>query len=75
MRRAIAKDGLSLKGSVGVGDTEGDISFLEMVEKPICFNPNKKLLAHAERRGWEVVVERKDVVYRISKGHAKRRIR
>ncbi len=40
VRRAVAKEGLTLHNSVGVGDTEGDIPFLEMVEKPICFNPN-----------------------------------
>src|ERR1035437_4739151 len=57
--RAIKKDNLTLKGSVGVGDSEGDISFLELVEKPICFNPNEKLYKHALRNKWKVVVERK----------------
>ncbi|GAI32477.1 unnamed protein product, partial [marine sediment metagenome] len=36
---------------VGVGDTESDIAFLKMVEKPICFNPNKKLYQYAKRVG------------------------
>lgn len=49
--------------SVAVGDTEGDIPLLEYVENPICFNPNKSLYNHAKRMGWEVVVERKDVIY------------
>lgn len=66
VRRAVAKEGLTLAGSVGVGDSEGDISFLEMVERPVCFNPNAKLYAHAKRNKWKVVVERKDVVYKIS---------
>ncbi len=65
-RRALERAGLTLKGSIGVGDTESDIPFLELVEKPICFNPNTKLYAHAKRNGWRVVVERKDVVYEIS---------
>lgn len=56
----------NLKDSIGVGDTETDISFLEMVEKPICFNPNQKLYRMAKRQGWEVIVERKDVVYKIN---------
>lgn len=64
VRRAIEKEGLSLEGSVGVGDTEGDISFLELVERPICFNPNMKLYKYAKRMGWETVVERKDVIYK-----------
>ena len=65
VKRAIQKEGLTLEGSIGVGDTEGDISFLEMVETPICFNPNKALYKHAKRNGWKVVVERKDVIYEI----------
>ncbi|MEK7212617.1 MAG: HAD family phosphatase [Patescibacteria group bacterium] len=63
--RAAEKENLTLRGSVGVGDTESDIKFLEMVERPICFNPNQVLYQAARRRGWPVVVERKDVVYDI----------
>jgi HAD superfamily hydrolase (TIGR01490 family) len=51
--------------SIAVGDTEGDISLLESVENPICFNPNNVLYQHARRRQWEVVVERKDVIYHL----------
>ena len=50
LRRAVLKEGLTLAGSIGVGDTESDIPFLELVEQPICFNPNAKLYAHAKRR-------------------------
>lgn len=56
---------LTLKGSVAVGDTDGDIQLLEMVENPICFNPNTTLYEHAKRMKWEVVVERKDVIYHL----------
>jgi phosphoserine phosphatase len=63
--RATEKENLTLRGSVGVGDTESDISFLKLVEKPICFNPNQTLYRAARRFGWRVVVERKDVVYEI----------
>ncbi len=65
LRRAVEKEGLTLRGSVGVGDTESDIRFLKMVDRPICFNPNKKLYDHARRAGWEIVAERKDVIYKI----------
>ena len=58
-------DEVTLEGSVAVGDTEGDISLLQSVERPICFNPNQQLFNEAQRQGWEVVVERKDVIYRI----------
>ena len=63
LKRAVEKENLTLKGSVGVGDTESDIAFLKMVEKPICFNPNQKLYQYAKRAGWKIVVERKDVIY------------
>ena len=65
VKRAVEKENLSLQYSVGVGDTESDIPFLEMVAKPICFNPNEKLYRTAKRLGWEVRVERKDVVYEL----------
>lgn len=67
LRRVVEVEGLTLKGSVGVGDTESDISFLELVDRPICFNPNMRLWKHAQRNGWEVAVERKDVVYELNK--------
>ncbi|MDP4000533.1 MAG: HAD-IB family phosphatase [bacterium] len=57
---------VTLDGSVGIGDTEGDIGFLEMIENPIAFNPNQRLLTKAKEAGWRVVLERKDVVYDLS---------
>ena len=66
VKRAVEKENLTLKGSVGVGDTEGDIAFLELVEKPICFNPNLKLYKWAKRTGSKIVVERKDVIYDLA---------
>lgn len=65
VKRAVEKEKLTFKGSIGVGDTESDISFLELVEKPICFNPNSNLYRHAKLNNWDVVVERKDVIYEI----------
>lgn len=57
---------LTSKLSLAVGDTGSDISLLESVNEAICFNPNHVLLAQAKRRGWKVVVERKDVIYHLS---------
>ncbi|MFY9462262.1 MAG: HAD-IB family hydrolase [Candidatus Sungiibacteriota bacterium] len=65
LNRAVDKENLSLKYSIGVGDTESDIGFLKMVDRPICFNPNKNLLRIAQRRHWTVVIERKDVIYKL----------
>ena len=65
LEEIIAQNGFGLMGSVGVGDTESDIQFLELVERPICFNPNQKLLEEAKKRHWEIWVERKNVIYEI----------
>lgn len=65
LNRALERNNITLKGSVGVGDSESDIAFLKMVDNPICFNPNNKLYQHAKKHGWSVVVERKDVVYHV----------
>lgn len=63
--RVVEKEKVTLSDSVGIGDTEGDIGLLEAVEKPICFNPNSKLYNYAQRMNWPVVVERKDVIYKL----------
>ncbi len=65
VRHALAHEGLSLRGSVGLGDSEADIPMLKLVDRPICFNPNSILYRYAKRKGWEVVVERKDVMYKL----------
>jgi HAD superfamily hydrolase (TIGR01490 family) len=56
---------ITLKDSVGVGDSKSDASFLEMVEKPIAFNPDQDLATLAKEKNWRIVVERKNVVYDI----------
>ncbi|MEK7615863.1 MAG: HAD-IB family phosphatase [Patescibacteria group bacterium] len=65
LQRALEHNDLDLKGSIGVGDTESDIRFLEMVEHPIAFNPSSKLYAVAKKKKWDIIVERKDVIYKI----------
>ena len=65
LRRAVEHNDLTLRGSYGVGDTESDIPFLKLVDKPICFNPNQALYRYARRAGWTIVIERKDVIHTI----------
>lgn len=60
--RYVQNHGLSFKGSIGVGDTESDVGFLELVQNPIAFNPNSNLAEIAKKKGWKVVMERKDLV-------------
>jgi HAD superfamily phosphoserine phosphatase-like hydrolase len=65
VKQFIAENNLSLEGSVGIGDTESDAKFLELAERAIAFNPNLNLKKIAEKKGWEIKVEKKDVVYDI----------
>ncbi len=65
LMRAAEKENLTLVNSIGVGDTGSDVKFLELVTKPICFNPNSTLYKVAVERGWRIVVERKDVIYEV----------
>lgn len=65
LERAIRNENVTLKGSVGVGDSESDIPMLKMVSHPLAFNPNKKLYQAAKRNRWEIVVERKDMIYKM----------
>lgn len=68
LKEYLNEERLSAKGSIGVGDTALDIGFLKIVEKAIAFNPNMELMLAAKEDGWEIVVERKDVIYRIENG-------
>lgn len=64
-RKLIDEYGSTFKDSYGVGDTESDVKFLELVEHPIVFNPNENLKKIAEDRNWRIVIEKKDVIYEI----------
>lgn len=66
VKQYVYEHGLTLDDSYGVGDTESDGSFLRLMAHPIAFNPNKNLKAVAEKEGWRIVVEKKDVVYEVS---------
>jgi HAD superfamily hydrolase (TIGR01490 family) len=65
LQKLIDKHGADLGGSLAVGDSEGDVGMLEMVERPIAFNPSKQLFSEAKTKGWKVVIERKNVVYEL----------
>lgn len=67
LRELIEKHDASLKGSIAVGDGASDISMLEMVERPIAFNPERKLYDYAKTKGWKIVIERKNMVYELEK--------
>ena len=57
------KHSVTFKGSIAVGDSEGDSEMLSMVEQAVAFNPSKELYDIAIKRHWKIVVERKNVIY------------
>ena len=65
LKTLIKKHKLSMEGSVAVGDSEGDIAMLEMVEQPIAFNPTSDLFKIAKENKWPIMIERKNVVYKL----------
>ncbi|MFI5270500.1 MAG: HAD family hydrolase [Candidatus Saccharimonadales bacterium] len=66
LNNLIVKNQATKKGSVAVGDSEGDSAMLELVDKAIAFNPNKQLLDYSKDKHWDIVVERKNVIYKLS---------
>ncbi len=66
----IQKHDLSLEGSYAVGDSKSDAVMLAMVENPIAFNPDKNLFDEAKKNGWNIVVERKNVIYELEENNA-----
>jgi HAD superfamily hydrolase (TIGR01490 family) len=64
----IKKHRATLVGSIAVGDSTGDIAMLSMVKHPIAFNPERGLAEHAEKQGWTMVVERKNIPIKMKGG-------
>lgn len=67
LKQMVKKHSLTLEGSWGVGDTESDAAFLRLVEHPVAFNPNRVLFEQAAKQGWPVVIERKNMVYKLNR--------
>lgn len=67
LHKIIQECNLDTKGSVGVGDTRGDIGIFEHVETPIVFNPEKFLFDYAKEQGWKIVIERKNTVITLER--------
>lgn len=65
LNELVTKHGASWTGSIAVGDSEGDIPMLSAVEQPIAFNPTKMLFDKAKEQGWNIVIERKNMVYEL----------
>lgn len=65
LKKLIEEHDLALGGSVAVGDSNGDVGMLHLVEKPIAFNPTAELYDHAAKHKWTIVLERKNMMYEL----------
>ncbi|HSX24052.1 MAG TPA: HAD-IB family hydrolase [Candidatus Saccharimonadales bacterium] len=65
LKTLVERHGLSYGGSIGIGDSHSDIALLTSVEQPIAFNPEDRLFAYARQHGWDIIVERKNVIYEL----------
>lgn len=66
----LEENDFDLKDSIGIGDTEYDSVFLKRVDRPIAFNPNGSLVKIAKEKGWDIVIEKKDIICEIKDGKA-----
>lgn len=65
LKQIVKDNGLDWKDSVAVGDSHGDAQMLELVERPIAFNPDANLFEDAVTNHWPIVIERKNMIYRL----------
>ena len=70
----VEKYDLDLEASYAYGDTTGDLTMLKMVGHPFASNPTKELLTkikedEALKQKITIIVERKDVTYRLDINH------
>lgn len=65
LKQLVEEQGLSWQESIAVGDSLSDAAMLKIVERPIAFNPNDLLFEMAQKNGWNVVIERKNMIYEL----------
>jgi HAD superfamily hydrolase (TIGR01490 family) len=65
LKALVDKYSAGYQDSLAVGDGFSDVAMLELVEKPIAFNPELTLFEHAKTKGWKIVIERKNVVFEL----------
>lgn len=65
LKQLVDKHNLTSSGSIAIGDSYSDGKMLKIVERPIAFNPEQRLFALAQEHGWEIVIERKNMIYEL----------
>lgn len=63
----VEKHGLTWDDSLAIGDSAGDATLLELVKQPIAFNPDAALFERAKSEGWPIIIERKNIAYKLEK--------
>lgn len=71
LKRLVAKHCATYTDSLAVGDSKSDAVMLEMVENPIAFNPDDDLYKIAQTHAWNIVLERKNMIYELESRHGK----
>lgn len=66
LKQLVKKHAATYADSIAVGDSLSDVKMLELVEQPIAFNPEKELFEYSRKKGWKIVIERKNVVYKLT---------
>lgn len=65
LNQLVKKHRLGFEDSIAVGDSASDASMLKIVERPIVFNPDKQLFEIASSLTWDIVIERKNMIYKL----------
>ncbi len=71
LTKLIDKHQAEQEGSFAIGDTENDFSMLKIADHPIAFNPTKEFFSLAQKEGWDIVIERKNMIYQLKYIHGK----
>lgn len=61
----VSKHNLSWHESYAVGDSASDAPMLRLATHAIAFNPDQSLYDIATEAGWDIVIERKNVIYKL----------
>ncbi|QQS18070.1 HAD family phosphatase [Candidatus Saccharibacteria bacterium] len=61
----VAKHNATYDESYAVGDSASDAAMLASVTHPIAFSPDQNLFRIAKEHNWPIIVERKNVVYKL----------
>ncbi|HUP26193.1 MAG TPA: HAD family phosphatase [Candidatus Limnocylindrales bacterium] len=65
VQELVARHNADSVGSIAVGDSGSDIPMLQMAEHAIAFNPEAELYQAARTSRWTIVLERKNIIYKL----------